>query len=89
MLEDVTSDHIDISHYDTHGFCQGYSLRRHRYESLANAGSHEARKDWIHFIGPVAEFGGCNPANGNFAALVLPGCKPERLRLVAYILECT
>lgn len=44
--------------------------------------------DWIRYIGPAPEFGGCNPVNGNFTALVLPLCKPERLQLVAYVLGC-
>ncbi|KAK3399185.1 isoprenoid synthase domain-containing protein [Sordaria brevicollis] len=65
----------------------GYTLRRHKAETLANAGCYEARQDWIQYIGPIKEFGNCNPVNGNFTALVLPLTKPERLRLVAYILE--
>jgi hypothetical protein len=86
--ETDVAETLDLSQYNTHGFCPGYPLRRHRYETLANVGCHEARTDWIHYIGPVAEFGGCNPMNGNFTALVLPLCKPERLQLVAYVLEC-
>lgn len=91
-MDDYTSDLIvDFSsRYDTHGFCTsspGYTLRRHKAETLANAGCYEARQDWIQYIGPVEEFGNCNPINGNFTAVVLPLTKPERLRLVAYILE--
>ncbi|KEY72391.1 hypothetical protein S7711_01060 [Stachybotrys chartarum IBT 7711] len=69
------------------GFCQGYTSRVHKYEGLANAGSHEARNDWQTHIAPVKEFGGCNPLNGNFTALVLPLCRPDRLQTVAYCLE--
>jgi hypothetical protein len=83
-----TAETLDLSQYDTQGFCPNYPLLRHRYESLANLGCHEARADWIQYVGPAAEFGGCNPLNGNFTALVLPVCRPERLQLVAYILEC-
>ncbi|KAK4185022.1 isoprenoid synthase domain-containing protein [Podospora australis] len=72
---------------DLHGFCPKYPLARHKHEVLANAGCADARQDWIKHIGPASEFGGCNPVNGNFTALVLPLCKPERLRLVAYMLE--
>lgn len=85
---DDIAETLDLSEYDTQGFCPGYTLLRHRFESLANDGCHEARTDWIQYIGTVAEFGGCNPLNGNFTALVLPLCKPERLQLVAYVLEC-
>ncbi|KAK4171121.1 isoprenoid synthase domain-containing protein [Triangularia setosa] len=77
------------AHTEAAGFCHGYPLARHGVESEANKGSHEARQDWIKYIGcgPVGEYGGCNPADGHFCALVLPMCKPERLRLVSYLLE--
>jgi hypothetical protein len=86
--DDFTSYPVDILQYDTHGLCVNYSLRRHKFEKEANAGCQEARQDWIKYIGPIEQFGGCNPINGNFTAVVLPLCLPERLRLVAYILEC-
>jgi hypothetical protein len=86
--DDVTSFEVNLEDYDTHGLCSNYTLRRHKYESEANAGCHEARSDWIRFIGPVDQFGGCNPVNGNFSSLAYPLCKPERLRLLAYVLEC-
>jgi hypothetical protein len=86
--DDRTSSIIDISQYNTHGLCANYTLRRHKYEAEANAGSHEARSDWIKHIGPVEQFGGCNPINGNFTAVVLPLCLPERIRIIAYIHEC-
>ncbi|KAK4100847.1 terpenoid synthase [Parathielavia hyrcaniae] len=82
-----TAETLDIAQYATHGFCPGFTLKRHRYETLANAGSHEARTDWAHYIGPSGEFGGCNPVNGNFTSLVVPLCRPDRLRLVAYVIE--
>ena len=86
--DDATSYEVDLADYDTHGLCSKYTLRRHKYETEANAGCHEARSDWIRYIGPVRQFGGCNPVNGNFSSVVLPLCKPECLRLVAYVLEC-
>jgi ophiobolin F synthase len=85
---DVTSYLVPISQYDTHGLSSNYTLRRHKYEAEANAGSHEARLDWIKYIGPIDTFGNVNPINGNFAAVVLPLTKPERLRLIAYVFEC-
>jgi len=86
--EDKTSFCVDASCYDTQGFSENYTLRRHHHEIEADRGSQEARSDWIKYIGPVQEFGGCNPYRGNFTSLVLPLCLPERIRLVAYILEC-
>ena len=85
---DETSYLISLSHYETQGLCSGIPLRRHKFESEANAGCHEARLDWIKYIGPIEQFGGCNPINGNFTAVAFPLLKPERVRLVAYIFEC-
>lgn len=85
---DETSYIVSLSNYDTQSLCSNYTLRRHKFETEANAGCHEARKDWIKYIGPIEQFGGCNPINGNFSAVVLPLAKPERLRLIAYVLEC-
>jgi hypothetical protein len=89
MDHERTAETLEIAQYATHGFCPAYPLKRHRHEKLANAGCHEAREDWAKYIGPAREFGGCNPLDGNFTALALPLCKPERLKLVAYLLECT
>lgn len=87
-LDDEVSYIVSLSNYNTNGFCRNFTLRRSKREAEANAESHEARVDWIKYIGPLDEFGGCNPINGNFSAVVLPLIKPERLRVVAYILEC-
>ncbi|KAF9768247.1 hypothetical protein IL306_014475 [Fusarium sp. DS 682] len=83
-----TSELVDISRFDTHGLCTDYTLRRHKFEDLADLGCHKARSDWAKYVGPVSEFGGCNHINGNFSAVVLPLCRPDRLELVAYVLEC-
>lgn len=86
--DDATSHLIDLTIYDSHGLCSKYTLRRHKYESEANGGCYEARSGWIKYIGPIEQFGGRNPVNSNLSSRVLPLCKPEHLRLVAYILEC-
>ncbi|KAK3306311.1 isoprenoid synthase domain-containing protein [Chaetomium strumarium] len=85
--DELTAEALDITQCATHGFCGDYPLARHRHEDLANAGCLEARRDWARYIGRAGEFGSCNPVNGNFSALVLPLCQPQRLRLVSYILE--
>jgi ophiobolin F synthase len=87
-LYDATSYNIPISSYDTHGLCRDYPLRRHKWEAEANAGCHEARLDWIKYVGPSDDFGVANPINGNIVAMALPLAKPERLRLVSYLFEC-
>ncbi|XP_014550358.1 hypothetical protein COCVIDRAFT_31875 [Bipolaris victoriae FI3] len=87
QLDDAVSFTVPLSKYDTDGLCMNYTLRRHNWEAEANAGSHEARLDWAKYVGPTEQFGGCSPINGNFSALALPLTKPERMRLVAYVLE--
>lgn len=73
---------------DIDGLCHGYELRRHKHEQHANEGSLRCREDWTRYIGPIERWGSCNPYDGNFAAVVLPMCKPERLALASYIFEC-
>ncbi|KAM0358657.1 hypothetical protein ACHAP4_004633 [Fusarium culmorum] len=82
-----TLDLVDTSHFDTHGLGANHKLRRHKFEHLADAGCHKARSDWVNHIGPLTEFGGCNHINGNFSAVGLPLCRPDRLELIAYVLE--
>lgn len=88
-MEDATSMLIDLSQYELNGLCDGYELRRHKHEDRANAGAHEARKDWIQNIGPLSQFGVCNPINGNLIAILFPLSIPERVHALAYIVECT
>ena len=88
IKEDETfSRPLDLTQYNTQGFCDGYPARRHNHEKEADNGSREARADWVRYIGPIDIAGGCNPFSGHFAALTLPTCKPERLRLISYIFE--
>ncbi|CAA9959388.1 geranylgeranyl pyrophosphate synthetase [Pyrenophora teres f. maculata] len=86
-LDDATSYTVPLSNYDTLGLCKNYTLRRHKWEAEANAGSQEARSDWIKYIGPIEDFGTCNPINGNHPAISLPFTKPERLSVIAYMME--
>ncbi|KAK5084535.1 hypothetical protein LTR05_005613 [Lithohypha guttulata] len=78
---------VDIQHHDTEGLAHGFQLRRHNNESEADEGSREARTDWVDNVGPIDVAGCCNPYSGHFAALTLPTCLPERLRIISYIFE--
>ena len=84
---ETVSRPLDLTRYDTQGFCRDFPARRHNHEEEADNGSREARADWVRYIGPVDAAGGCNPFSGHFAALTLPTCKPERLRLISYVFE--
>lgn len=70
------------------GFCDQYSLRRHKHEDKADQGCLRLREDWEKYIGPIERWGSCNPFEGNFGSVVLPMCRPDRLALVCYIFEC-
>lgn len=85
--EDELSYQVDIHQHNTLGLAQDFQLRRHKYECLADAGSREARQDWIKHIGPLDVAGCVNPWSGNFAAITLPTCRPERLKIITYIFE--
>ncbi|KAG2026212.1 hypothetical protein GB937_001719 [Aspergillus fischeri] len=84
---DQTSYLVPRSSPDIEGFCKGYPLRRHRFEHESNKGALQCRADWNEFISPIERWGCCNPWEGNFAAVVLPFCKPERLAIISYIFE--
>lgn len=87
--DDTTSTPVDPSTYDPLGFAAptSFPLRRHRHEPEAIEGSRLARADWLRHIGPIDTFGNCNPYSGHFAALTLPLCAKERLRVIAYVFE--
>src|SRR5689334_4405697 len=87
-MDDTTSSVIDTIQYALDGFCEGYTLRRHKYETEAIEGCQEARQDWMKYIGLIERFGSWNPINGNLAAVLVPCSNPERLRTVAYVFEC-
>ncbi|KAF7125867.1 hypothetical protein CNMCM5793_002160 [Aspergillus hiratsukae] len=85
--DDQTSYLVPRSSPAIQGFCKGYPLRRHRFEDESNKGSLQCRADWVEFIGPIERWGCYNPWEGNFGAVVLPFCKPERLAIICYIFE--
>lgn len=86
-LDDDLSYKLNIQHHDTQGLAQDFQLRRHKHEHLADEGCREARRDWLTHIGPIHVAGCVNPWSGNFAAVTLPTCRPERLKIIAYIFE--
>jgi hypothetical protein len=69
--------------YDTYGFLLRLCIEAAQVRNR----DYEARSDWIKYFGPVGQFDCCNPVNGKFSAVVLPMCKPDHLRLVAYVLK--
>lgn len=57
-LDDAISFTVPLSNYNTDSLCRNYTLRRHSWDAEASAGSHEARLDWIKYVGPTEQFGG-------------------------------
>ncbi|KAF1941360.1 terpenoid synthase [Clathrospora elynae] len=86
--DDEISAIVDLAQYRTElcGLCEGYVLRRHESEAEAIKGCEEARADWEKHVGSPGP-GSANQVDGTFCAIVLPLCLPERLGLVAYVLE--
>jgi hypothetical protein len=84
----LTSYPVDISSQEHLGFGVGYELRRHKNEAAINQATHSARQDWQRYIGPIDTFGNANPYHGNFVSLVLPFTLPDRVAVLAYLIEC-
>ncbi|KAJ9273363.1 hypothetical protein DTO212C5_437 [Paecilomyces variotii] len=87
LLDDETSYTVPRESSDIEGFCDGYALRRHKFEDKAIEGSLQCREDWLKYIGSIERWGCNNPWEGHFGAVVLPLCKPERLGVISYIFE--
>jgi hypothetical protein len=87
---DVYSYPVDISLQERLGFGAGYQLRRHNnaLEAEANHAVHSARQDWHRYIGPIETFGNANPYHGNALSIALPFTLPDRVAVIAYLLEC-
>nr|UXN86878.1 Bifunctional terpene synthase [Didymosphaeria variabile] len=79
---------IDPSSYDNQCLCDGIPLRCHRNSDIEEFGLMRLRNDWQKHIGslPSTTYGGQGPQY-NFTAVTIPECLPERLEIVAYIME--
>ncbi|KAK6525709.1 hypothetical protein TWF281_010760 [Arthrobotrys megalospora] len=84
---DATSNTVDGSSIDTHGFGKGYILRQHKSHIETERGTNECRYDWSSYVGPVSAWGNQSKIIGNLMSLGLPMGIPERLALCAYISE--
>ncbi|KAF3083605.1 hypothetical protein TWF102_000627 [Orbilia oligospora] len=84
---DTTSTIVDTSSIDTHGFGEGYILRKHNSYDETDRGTEECRNDWKTYVGPVRVWGNRSDTVGNLMSLGMPMAIPERLALCAYISE--
>jgi ophiobolin F synthase len=85
---DLTSRPVHISLQERLGHGVGIQLRRHKNEAAINRATHSARRDWRRYIGPIDTFGNANPYHGSFVSLVLPFTLPDRVAVLAYLIEC-
>jgi hypothetical protein len=85
---DLTSRPVQISLRERLGHGVGIQLRRHKNEAEINRATHSARQDWRRYIGPIDTFGNANPYHGSFVSLVLPFTLPDRVAVLAYLIEC-
>ncbi|KAF3173025.1 hypothetical protein TWF788_009290 [Orbilia oligospora] len=86
---DATSTIVNTSSgsIDTHGFGEGYILRKHSSYDETDRGTEECRNDWKNYVGPVRVWGNRSDTVGNLMGLGMPMAIPERLALCAYISE--
>ncbi|KAF2756361.1 terpenoid synthase [Pseudovirgaria hyperparasitica] len=80
---------IDPESYDNQGLCVGIPVRVSRYSYLDDAATVRLRNDWRKYVGPLpaTSLGGNMGPLYNFTSAAIPECRPERLGIVAYIME--
>ncbi|KAK3377643.1 isoprenoid synthase domain-containing protein [Podospora didyma] len=78
---------LDASAYDTDGLCGGLLIRVHKHAELATAGALRAQRDWKELIGPLTSNFCGSLAPISLTAVAAPGCRPERLEIVSYVIE--
>ncbi|EGX49003.1 hypothetical protein AOL_s00079g224 [Orbilia oligospora ATCC 24927] len=74
---DTTSTIVDTSSIDTHGFGEGYILRKHNSYDETDRGTEECRNDWKTYVGPVRVWGNRSDTVGNLMSLGMPMAIPE------------
>jgi fusicocca-2,10(14)-diene synthase/ophiobolin F synthase len=91
-MEFPNSHLMDPSSYDAtlDGLCTDIPVRVHRNAELADRGALRAQKDWQRVAGPLSQgHAGVIGPEHNFVASCMPEILPDRLELVAYIVEIT
>jgi fusicocca-2,10(14)-diene synthase/ophiobolin F synthase len=89
-MEYPNSRLVDPSSYDTtlDGLCTNIPVRVHRNAELADRGAFRAQKDWQRFFGSLPPRYAGNPGpEYNSVSTCFPEMLPDRLELVAYIME--
>lgn len=80
---------LDPDEYDLRGVCDpSLKVRRNNYPQYEVTGTLRAQEDWKRYVGSIKEsyWGGLSPY-GNFMAIAIPECIPERLEIVSYANE--
>jgi hypothetical protein len=74
---------VDPSEYDLQGVSDpAIELRRHKNPEFEVIGALHAQQDWKQHVGPLQEpYRGCFSPHGNFMAVAVPECIPERLEI--------
>ncbi|CAJ2510072.1 Uu.00g059720.m01.CDS01 [Anthostomella pinea] len=80
---------VDPPAWNSQGLCDGLPLREHLNPELEVAGVNRLRDDWEKFVGPIPPGSnrGCLGSPHHMCSFAIPECLPERLELVAYIME--
>lgn len=86
-MDFLFSTEIDPSTYETDGLCDGYPLRLHKNDLLADLGCLRAHEDWNRLVAPVKSFNGGISARYNWMSVSVPECLPDRIEIMAYANE--
>ncbi|KAK4101104.1 terpenoid synthase [Parathielavia hyrcaniae] len=89
-MEYPNSRLVDRSSYDTNldGLCTDIPVRVHHSPELADRGAFRAQKDWERAFGSLPPRYAGNPGpDYNFVSTCFPEILPNRLELVAYVME--
>lgn len=80
---------LDMNGFDTDGLGLRLPARIHKSHREIDEATIKLRRDWAKQVGTITEFGQYNPFHGNFIALALPTCLPERVSVLARLSEGT
>ncbi|KAG8526296.1 uncharacterized protein KY384_000289 [Bacidia gigantensis] len=85
-----TSRLVDPSDYQLEGLdglCDDVPFREHNDPIKGDIGAIRAQEDWKRLVGPLKDFKGGLAPRGNFVAMTMPECLPERLEVISYASE--
>lgn len=79
---------VDASEFDGDGLFEGVPLRASKYQVLSDMAIIRADQDWREHVGPLPTvYRGSLHRRYNATAATVPECLPDRIEVVAYMIE--